>query len=89
MKAKNLPTDNLSVYMHTQKMDGGASQEDESSEKHVCMHNQLQELSQEERNDVEIRDKIFIEVVGEDGHARAMCMGVGIAPRSKRLKTFF
>ena len=36
---------------------------------------------------IEIRDKIFTEVVGEDGHGRAFCMGVGIAPCSKRSKT--
>ncbi|KAM7493580.1 hypothetical protein LguiB_028189 [Lonicera macranthoides] len=47
----------------------------------------LEDLSPEERNDMEIRDQIFTEVVGEDGHGWALCMGVGIAPCSKRSKT--
>ena len=43
-------------------------------------------MSPEELNDVDVRDKIFEEVVGEDGHSRALCMGVGIQPAPKRLK---
>ncbi|KAM7461853.1 hypothetical protein LguiA_029974 [Lonicera macranthoides] len=87
MKAKNLPTDNLSVYIYTRKMDEGASHNDGSAEKHEMIKRRLEDLSPEERNDMEIRDQIFTELVGEDGHGWALCMGVGIAPRSKRSKT--
>ena len=41
-------------------------------------------MSPEEQNDVEVRDKIFEEVVGIDAHGRALCMGTGIRPAPKR-----
>ncbi|KAM7511520.1 hypothetical protein LguiB_010395 [Lonicera macranthoides] len=37
MKAKNLSTDNLSVYIYTRKMDEGASYNDGSAEKHTSL----------------------------------------------------
>ncbi|KAM7528781.1 hypothetical protein LguiB_032191 [Lonicera macranthoides] len=46
--------------------------------------NVMAELSPNEQNDVEVRDKIFEEVVGPDGHSRALCMGTSIRPTPKR-----
>ncbi|KAM7490934.1 hypothetical protein LguiA_033855 [Lonicera macranthoides] len=44
----------------------------------------LEDYSPEEQNDLEIRNKIFEEVVGQDGHGWALCMGTGIRPTPKR-----
>ncbi|KAM7523238.1 hypothetical protein LguiA_013140 [Lonicera macranthoides] len=37
-------------------------------------------ISPKEHNDVEVRDKRFEEVVGLDGHGRALSMGIGTRP---------
>ncbi|KAM7489668.1 hypothetical protein LguiB_027152 [Lonicera macranthoides] len=42
----------------------------------------LEDLSPEDRNDIEMRDQIFTEVIGEDGRGHALCMGV-VSPRSR------
>ena len=44
----------------------------------------MEDYSHEEQNDLEVRNKIFEEVVGQDGHGRALCMGTGIAPKHSR-----
>ncbi|KAM7517550.1 hypothetical protein LguiB_016591 [Lonicera macranthoides] len=46
----------------------------------------LEDYSPEEQNNLEVRNKIFEEVVGQDGHGWALCMGTGIRPAPKRAR---
>ncbi|KAM7513520.1 hypothetical protein LguiA_003103 [Lonicera macranthoides] len=66
---------------------------------HLCAHprtrrkpfvifkeERLEDYSPEEQNNLEVRNKIFEEVVGQDGHGWALCMGTGIRPAPKRAR---
>ncbi|KAM7519316.1 hypothetical protein LguiB_018278 [Lonicera macranthoides] len=46
----------------------------------------LEDYLPEEQNDLEVRNKIFEDVVGQDGHGWALCMGTGIRPTPKRVR---
>lgn len=41
-------------------------------------------IEEEQQNDPKVRDQIFEDVIGRDGHGRALCRGVGIRPPSVR-----
>ncbi|KAM7462221.1 hypothetical protein LguiA_030342 [Lonicera macranthoides] len=44
----------------------------------------LEALPPEEKNNPEVRDIIFVEVIGPDGHDCVLCRGAGIRPASIR-----
>ncbi|KAM7528455.1 hypothetical protein LguiB_031865 [Lonicera macranthoides] len=56
----------------------------EAEARQETIKKRLEDYSPEEHNDLEIRNKIFEDVVGQDGHGRALCMGTGIRPTPKR-----
>ncbi|KAM7479236.1 hypothetical protein LguiA_027449 [Lonicera macranthoides] len=80
-----MPTDKVSVWRETQKkVDGNYCIEDGAAGKEETLTRSLETLLPEEKNNPEVRDRIFVEVIGLDGHSRVLYRGAGIRPASMR-----
>ncbi|KAM7466039.1 hypothetical protein LguiB_013601 [Lonicera macranthoides] len=82
-----MPVDKLSIFRGTRKGKvGNYNENDGAAEIEENIKKSLEDYSPEEQNDLEVRNKIFEEVVGQDWHGWALCMGTGIRPAPKRAR---
>ncbi|KAF6134084.1 hypothetical protein GIB67_035638, partial [Kingdonia uniflora] len=47
----------------------------------------MSHLEEERETNIEARDKIFKDVIGEDGHGRVLCKGVVAHPKNARARS--
>ncbi|KAM7522785.1 hypothetical protein LguiA_012687 [Lonicera macranthoides] len=87
MIEENIPTDKISVWRRTRKTAGGYNVEDGAAGREETIDRRLDELPREEQTNHEVRDRIFEDVVGHDGHGRVHCMGVGVRPNPIRMRS--
>ncbi|KAF6175520.1 hypothetical protein GIB67_038094 [Kingdonia uniflora] len=85
----NEPIDDLSIYRSTQCIGNDLyNAEDGLAEREETIRRRLLELPEEEREtNIEARDNIFKDVIGEDGHGRVLCKGVVARPKNARSRS--
>ncbi|KAF6151325.1 hypothetical protein GIB67_040598 [Kingdonia uniflora] len=85
----NEPIDDLSIYRATRCIGNDLyNTEYGSGEREETIRRRLLELPEEEREtNIEARDKIFKDVIGEDGHGRVLCKGVVACPKNVKSRS--
>ncbi|KAM7466248.1 hypothetical protein LguiB_013810 [Lonicera macranthoides] len=74
MSRKNMPTDKVGIWRETRKkVDGNYCIEDGAAGKEETLTRSLEALLPKEKNNPEVRDIIFVEVIGPDGHDCVLC----------------
>ncbi|KAL2497790.1 Plant transposase [Abeliophyllum distichum] len=80
MEEVGKPTDTLSVYIEMRTDLGGNPKDDYAAALIHEFNKKLNDLPMEEQNLVEKRDKILMDVLGDEGHGRVRTRGSGPTP---------
>ncbi|KAF6139876.1 hypothetical protein GIB67_009723 [Kingdonia uniflora] len=92
---ENEPIDDLSLYKTTRcigndlcNTEDGSAEREVMKNSYICSHcNKFRTVEEERETNIEARDKIFKDVIREDGHGRVLCKGVVARPKNARSRS--